>query len=159
MVLDNVQRRRINILCKGTYELRPAVGKTYKMRHEFSSPRLNKCISCFPCLCFMSITRRHKKVFFAPSEETKRQTRSPTKDATHPPPNTHTHRQTHTHYPTSCFRRPRIPEVHGFRNLFYMNWQKLWCVICLLQPFCVLWYKILSVSSSINPSIQKLIHT
>ena len=97
VVLDNVQRRRINILCKGTYELRLAEGKTYKMGHEFSSPRLNKCISCFPSLCLMCIIRRHEKVYFAFPEETKTQTRRPTRDTTHPPTNTHTHKHTHIH--------------------------------------------------------------
>jgi hypothetical protein len=95
----------------------------------------------------MCITRRHEKVIFAPHEETKTQTRSPARDTKHPPTNTpiHTHRRIQRHHPTSsvrCFRRPHVPEVHGFLNLFYMNWQKLWCVNCLFHPFCVLWYKI-----------------
>ena len=155
VVLDNVQRRRINILCKGTYELRPAVGKTYKMRHEFSSPWLNKCtVASQVSASCESHADRKKCSLPLPKRSRRKPAVQRGIQRIHPP--------THRHHPTSsvrCFLRPRIPEFHGFPNLFYVNLQTLRRVNCLLQPFCVLWYKILSVSSSINPSIQKLIHT
>lgn len=61
-------------------------------------------------------------------------------------PHTHKYRDTSQRLSFRRFRRLRIRYVHGKKFSMYVDF--------LLQPFYVLWYRMLLVSSCINPSFK-----